>query len=94
MHRSGEGVITPSPSLNRALAAMCRETWFQEYSEAEFREMTGRIAYTYLPVTTHGLRIDADMLESWFEDLTVDEYLAMACGTQAVVRTERGAAWE
>lgn len=89
----GLPIPTPSPSINGALLALCRVTWRNDYSDAEFRGVVSKIVVSYEPENTVGIRLTADDLISFFDDLSADEYLALA-GADVSSNVQKGAAWE
>lgn len=82
---------TPSPSLNGALLAMCRVTYKNDFSAAEFQDIAEKIVRSYEPETTGGGRISVEDFLSWFDDLSCDEYLNLAGAP--VVESDKGAPW-
>lgn len=75
---NGRCIPTPSTSLNRALEALCLATAHVNLSPAQMSQTLESIISTYSPETTGAGRINAEQLESWFEDLSADEYLVMS----------------
>lgn len=71
-------VPTPSPSLNRALATFCRATNQADLSDTEFYQTAESIVRAQRPVTTVNQPITASDLISWLDDLSADEYFALA----------------
>jgi hypothetical protein len=79
MHYSNPLTVpTPSPSLNRALATFCRATNTADLSDTEFYQTAESVVRTHRPVTTVGRALTASDLISWLDDLTADEYFALA----------------
>lgn len=89
----GLPIPTPSPSINGALLALCRVTWRKDLSDAEFSDIVGKIVVSYEPENTVGIRLTTDDLIGFFEDLSADEYLALA-GADVSSKAQKGAAWE
>lgn len=84
---------TPSPSLNGALAALCRVTYRLELDDAAFAEEAAYIVRSYEPTTQAG-PVDADCLVGWFEGLSGDEYFNLAeAPLEAYTNSQRGATW-
>lgn len=79
---TGRYHATPSPSLNRALEAMCRATVHVDLTPTQFDQAAADIVATYQPSTTGtGHRtITVSAFLSWFEDLDANEYYVMAFG--------------
>lgn len=81
---------TDSPSLNGALLALCRVTYRNDYSDAQFNDVAAKILTNYEP-TVDGAALDlTDLLEA-FESLSSDEFLNLA-GVD-VVSADRGQPW-
>lgn len=79
MHYSNPLTVpTPSPSLNRALATLCRVTNMADLSDVEFYRAAESVVRRDRPVTTVGRALTASELISWLEDLSADEYFALA----------------
>jgi hypothetical protein len=83
---------TPSPSLNGALLAMCRVTYRNDLSAAQYQEKAAIIVRSYEPETTGAGLLSVEEFLSWFDNLSADEYLALAGAP--VETTNKGAMWE
>lgn len=79
---TGRYHATPSPSLNRALEAMCKATVHVDLTPAQFDQAAADIVATYKPSTIgSGHRtIPVSAFLSWFEGLDANEYYTMALG--------------
>ncbi len=87
---------TPSPSLNGALLCFCRVTYSKDLDAAAYLETATKIVRSYEPETTAGRRISVEDFLSWFDDLSADEYFALAGADKGELDpvSQKGAAWE